>query len=100
MSGGLAFVVRILGHEAYSVLFPSMLSILPDLGRAALATRWIAQSDRSTVSAVAAFSLRGLHQAAPQFVLCPGASRAENNFAMMLEERIIPLNLGLEMGMG
>ena len=80
MTGGLAFVVRILGHEAYPVLVPSMLSILPELGRAALATRWIARSDRSTVSAVVAFSLRGLHQAAPQFVLYPGTSRAENNF--------------------
>ena len=80
MSGRLAFVVRILGHEAYVVLFPSMLSILPDLGRAALAMRWIARSNRSTVSAVAAFSSRGLHQAAPQFVLYPDSSRAENNF--------------------
>ena len=80
MTGGLAFVVRILGHEAYPVLFPSMLSILPDLGRAALAMRWIAQSDRSTVSAVAAVSSRGLHQAAPKSVLYPGASRAKNNF--------------------
>ena len=55
MSGGLAFVVRILGHEAYPVLFPSMLSILPELGRAALAPRWISRNDRSTVFAVAAF---------------------------------------------
>jgi len=37
MSGGLAFVLRILGHEAYVVLFPSMLPILPELGHAALA---------------------------------------------------------------
>ena len=80
MSGGLAFVVRILGHEAYVVLFPSMLPILPELGHAALAPRWIARSNRSTVSAVAAFSSRGLHQAAPQFVLYPDSSRAENNF--------------------
>jgi hypothetical protein len=82
MSGGLAFVVRILGHEACPVLFPSMLSILPERGRAALALRWIARSDRSTVSAVAAVSLRGLHQAAPQFVLYPGSLRAENNFRL------------------
>ena len=80
MTGGLAFLVRILDHEAYPVLFPSMLSILPELGRAALAIRWIARSNRSTVSAVAAFSLRGLHQAAPQFVLYPSSSRVKNNF--------------------
>ena len=80
MSGGLAFVVHILNHEAYPVLFFSMSPILPDLGRAALAMRWIDRSDRSTVSAVAAVSLRGLHQAAPKSVLYPGASRAKNNF--------------------
>ena len=80
MTGGLAFVVRILNHEAYSVLFSSMPPILPELGSAAVALPWITQNDRSTVSAVAAVSLRGLHQAAPQFVLYPGTSRAENNF--------------------
>jgi hypothetical protein len=80
MTGGLAFVVRILGHEAYPVLFPSMLSILPELGRAALAPPWISRNDRSTVSAVVVVSSRGLHQAAPQFVLYPGSSRAKNNF--------------------
>ena len=80
MSGGLAFVVHILNHEAYPVLFFSMPPILPELGRAALAPPWISRNDRSTVSAVVAFSLRGLHQAAPQFVLYPGTSRAENNF--------------------
>jgi len=80
MSGGLAFVVHILNHEAYPVLFFSMPPILPELGHAALAPRWIARSDRSTVSAVAAFSSRGLHQAAPQFVLYPGSSRVKNNF--------------------
>ena len=80
MSGRLAFVVRILGHEAYVVLFPSMLPILPELGHAALAPRWIARSDRSTVSAAVAVSLRGLRQATPQFVHYPGSSRAKNNF--------------------
>jgi hypothetical protein len=80
MSGGLAFGFASWAIKAYPVLFPSMLSILPELGRAALALRRIARSDRSTVSAVAAFSSRGLHQAAPQFVLYPGTSRAENNF--------------------
>jgi len=80
MSGGLAFVVHILNHEAYPVLFFSMPPILPELGRAALAPRWIARSNRSTVSAVAAVSLRGLHQVTPQFVLYPGSSRAEINF--------------------
>jgi len=80
MSGGLAFVVHILNHEAYPVLFFSMPPNLLELGRAALAPRWIARSNRSTVSAVAAVSLRGLRQATPQFVLYPGSSRAENNF--------------------
>ncbi len=56
MSGGLAFVVRILSHEVCSVLFSSMLLILPELGRAALAPPWISRNDRSTVSAIAVVS--------------------------------------------
>jgi hypothetical protein len=74
MSGGLAFVVRILCDDAYSVLFPSVLPILREPGRAALAPPWISRNDRSTVSAVAAVSLRGLRQAALQFLLYPGTS--------------------------
>jgi hypothetical protein len=69
MSGGLAFVVRVLCDDAYSVLFSSTLPILPETGRAALAPPWISRNDHSTVSAVAAVPLRGLHQAALQFLL-------------------------------
>jgi hypothetical protein len=81
MSGGLAFVVHILNHEAYLVLFSLMPPILPELGRAALATPWISRNDRSTVSAVVAVPLRGLHQAALHFVLYPGSSRARKQFS-------------------
>jgi len=90
MTGGLAFVVRILAMKHTRFYFPRCCPFCLSLGVRR------SHCGGSLEVIVLPFlllwlSLRGLPQAAPQFVLYPGTSRAETTFAMMLEERIIPL---------
>jgi len=90
MTGGLAFVVRILGHEHTGSISLDAV-ILPELGRGGARTA----VDRSEVIVLRFCCCPFVARTAPggrqQFVLTRALRAPKTTFAMMLEERIIPL---------
>jgi len=92
MSGGLAFVVRILGHEAYPVLFPSMLSIFPSLDVRRSHRRESLEMIVFPFLLLRPFRRENCTKRRHNLFFARVLLEPKTNFAMMPEERIIPLN--------